>query len=151
MHTIKEVAAHSALLHQFRQVAAGGGYDAEIRFADLVAADRGTAAALDGTQQFNLQVRLDFADFVQKQTAAVGLVQVAGLSAAAPVKAPLQWLKNSHSSRVSGMAPQLTGTNRPLRRSLIWWMALAASSLPVPDSPYKMMLASEAAAMSINS
>ncbi|MNN36180.1 hypothetical protein D3C81_1500640 [compost metagenome] len=56
-------------------------------------------------------------------------------SLSAPVKAPLTWPKNSDSISVSGMAPQLTAINGCEARALIAWMARAARSLPLPDSP----------------
>ena len=56
-------------------------------------------------------------------------------SALAPVNAPLRTPKNSDSSRVSGIAPQLTATKGWPARALTSWIARATSSLPVPDSP----------------
>ncbi len=53
----------------------------------------------------------------------------------APVKAPLTWPNSSLSSRVSGMAAQLTGTKGPWARGERPWMARAMSSFPVPLSP----------------
>ena len=45
------------------------------------------------------------------------------MSPTAPVKAPFTWPKSSLSSRVSGMAPQLTATKGLSRRGLVEWMA----------------------------
>src|SRR5690242_15202885 len=56
-------------------------------------------------------------------------------AAIAPVKEPFSWPKSSDSSSSEGMAPQLTATKGRLRRGLRSWMARAATSLPVPDSP----------------
>ncbi len=53
----------------------------------------------------------------------------------APVNAPFSWPNSSDSTKFGDMAAQLTGTNRLLLRGLSWWMNLAISSLPVPDSP----------------
>jgi len=39
------------------------------------------------------------------------------------------------SSSVSGIALQLSATNRCKRRGLLWWMARATTSFPVPVSP----------------
>ena len=60
----------------------------------------------------------------------------------APVKAPFTWPNSSDSRRDSGRAPQLTATNGSRARGLAWWMALAISSLPVPDSPWISTVAS---------
>ena len=54
---------------------------------------------------------------------------------AAPVKAPFSWPNRMLSTRLSGMAPQLTVTKGLERRSPAPWMARAMSSLPTPDSP----------------
>ena len=53
----------------------------------------------------------------------------------APVKAPFSWPNRIDSTRLSGMAPQLTATNGLARRSPEPWMARAISSLPTPDWP----------------
>ena len=53
----------------------------------------------------------------------------------APVKAPFSWPNRSDSTRLSGIAPQLTATNGLARRSPQPWIARAISSLPTPDWP----------------
>ncbi len=53
----------------------------------------------------------------------------------APVNAPRSWPKSSDSISSSGMAAQLTCTNRSLARRLLRWIARAISSLPTPLSP----------------
>ena len=53
----------------------------------------------------------------------------------APVKAPFSCPNRSDSTRLSGMAPQLTATKGFARRSPLPWMARAISSLPTPDWP----------------
>src|SRR5262249_3106321 len=53
----------------------------------------------------------------------------------ARVKAPFSWPNRIDSTRLSGMAPQLTATNGLARRSPVPWMARAISSLPTPDWP----------------
>ena len=65
----------------------------------------------------------------------------------APVNAPFSWPKNSLSTRVAGMAPQLTATKGP---SLLFewrWIARATSSLPVPDSPWTRTVVSRGATL----
>src|SRR2546422_368639 len=71
------------------------------------------------------------------------------VSATAPVKAPFTWPKSSDSMSVSGIAPQLTDTNGPLRRGLSSWNARATSSLPVPLSPVTRTVESLSAALRI--
>ncbi len=58
----------------------------------------------------------------------------------AEVNAPLTWPKSEDSSRSDGIAPVFTGTKGLSRRVEFWWMALAMSSLPVPDSPWIRMV-----------
>ena len=53
----------------------------------------------------------------------------------APVKAPFSWPNRIDSTRLSGIAPQLTATNGFALRSPLPWMARANNSLPTPDSP----------------
>ncbi len=60
----------------------------------------------------------------------------------ASVKAPRSCPNNSLSSNCSGMAPQLMGTNGPVRRAPAVWMAWATSSLPEPFSPVISTVAS---------
>ncbi len=66
-------------------------------------------------------------------------------AAMAPVKAPFSWPNSSLSSSSAGMAPQLMGTKGPALRVDSSWMALATTSLPVPDSPRISTLASVSA------
>ena len=58
----------------------------------------------------------------------------------APVNAPRTWPNSSASSSVSGIALQLSATKRCARRGLLWWIARATSSLPVPVSPVMRMV-----------
>ena len=53
----------------------------------------------------------------------------------APVNAPFSWPNRIDSTRLSGIAPQLTATNGFDLRSPLPWMARANNSLPTPDSP----------------
>ena len=51
------------------------------------------------------------------------------------MKAPFSWPNSSLSSRLSGIAAQLTATKGAAPAASSWWMARATSSLPVPLSP----------------
>ena len=53
----------------------------------------------------------------------------------APVNEPFSCPNSSDSIRSSGMAAQLTWTNRSRLRRLLRWIARATSSLPTPLSP----------------
>ena len=83
---IEEIIPQGALAHLFGKVAVGGCHNANIGNNGLIAPDRGVAAAFDGAQQFDLQIGIDLADFVQKERAAVSLARKPGLSLWAPVK-----------------------------------------------------------------
>ena len=63
----------------------------------------------------------------------------------APVKAPRACPNSSASSSVSGSAPQSMIANGSPARGEASWMARAASSLPVPVSPWISTVASERA------
>ncbi len=61
------------------------------------------------------------------------------------MKAPFSWPKSSDSIRDSVSPEQSTGTKGPRALRLAMWMARAASSLPVPDSPRRSTATSEGA------
>ena len=65
------------------------------------------------------------------------------------MNAPFSWPKISLSSRVSGIAAQLTATNGPLARGESSCSVRATSSLPVPLSPLISTAAGVGAATSI--
>ena len=67
----------------------------------------------------------------------------------APVNAPRTWPNSSLSMRFSGMAPQSTGTNGPAARRERPCTARAATSLPVPVSPWMRSVVSAGAARSM--
>jgi hypothetical protein len=58
-----------------------------------------------------------------------------GFPLTAPVNDPRSYPNNSDWIRLGGRAPQLIGTNGPLARGELAWIACAASSLPLPLSP----------------
>ena len=68
----------------------------------------------------------------------------------APVNAPFSWPNISLSSKVSGMAEQLTATKGPLFLGDNSWRLRATSSLPVPLSPEMSTGAEVGAARSIS-
>ncbi len=69
----------------------------------------------------------------------------------APVKDPFSWPNSSRSSRDSLRTEQAMGTKGLSWREDCWWMARAATSLPVPFSPRMRTVASAAAARLIKS
>ena len=69
----------------------------------------------------------------------------------APVYAPRSCPKSSFSTRLSGRAATFTATNGPGARGERACTARAKSSLPVPDSPVRRTVTSEAAAGRIRS
>jgi hypothetical protein len=115
---VEEVLAELALRRPGRQVAVGGGEDAHVHGDLPVAAHGPHGPLLDGAQQFHLHVQGQFGHLVQEQGAALGGLNRPFLVAAAPVKAPFTWPKNSLSMSSVGMAPQLTGTKGARRGAL---------------------------------
>jgi hypothetical protein len=69
---VEQVFAEAAVLHLRAQVAVGGGDEAHVDVAHLIAADRADLPELHGPQQRRLQIERQFADFVEEQCAAVG-------------------------------------------------------------------------------
>ena len=111
-----EVGAEIAARHRLFEVAVGGADDAHVNFQGLRAADALELAFLQHAQQLGLERGGDFADFVQKQRAAVGEFEAAGALATAPVNEPFSWPNSSDSITLSGSAAQLTLTKAPFTR-----------------------------------
>ncbi len=79
--------ALSALLHQ---VFVGGGNDAHIHLYIFVATYTAYFALLDGAQQLYLYLVGEVADFIQKNSAAVGFLKLSRLVAQSTGKRPFQ-------------------------------------------------------------
>ena len=135
---VVEVLAERAALHRRLEVAMGGGDDAHVDRDASRAAPTGRALALlEKAEQHPLGVR-GAARRPRPGTACrrAAAARRPAVRLTAPVKAPRSWPNSSlrSSSRVSvGAVQRLVAAGRAgaLRR----WMALATSSLPVPDSP----------------
>ena len=69
----------------------------------------------------------------------------------APVNDPFSWPNSSDSISSSGIAAQLTCTNRSRLRRLLRWIVRATSSLPTPLSPRSSTVALVGAARLIAS
>ena len=76
-------------------------------------------------QQLGLQPDRQLRDLVQEDGPAVGELEAADASVAAPVKAPFAWPKSSLSNSEAARAGQLVLTNKWLRRELRLWMQRA--------------------------
>ena len=71
-----EIVAKFSLLHQLREVLVRGGDEAHIGAQELVAAHALEGALFaDHAQQFHLRARIDLADFVEKNRAAIRLLE----------------------------------------------------------------------------
>ncbi len=77
IQAIEQVFAEGAVLDGFRQVAVGGGNDADVDLDRLGAANAVDLAFLNGAQELGLQARIHLADFVQQQGAAIGFLELA--------------------------------------------------------------------------
>lgn len=128
-----------------QQVAVRRRHDAHIHLEGGVASHALDLPLLDGPQELDLHEQGNFADFVQKQRAAVRLQKTPVPALVRAVKAPFSCPNNSDSRRLSVRAAQFTATHGPSLRWLWLWMARATSSLPVPDLPLINTVASEGA------
>ena len=118
-----------------RQVAVGGGDDAQVHPDRLGRADRLHLVLLEHPQQLHLKHRGQLPDLVEQR--AFRRSRTGGARAGPrprPVYAPRRTPNSSLSASCSGRAPQFTATNGPVRPDQAW-SARAASSLPVPVSP----------------
>ncbi len=132
---IVEIFAEPALANLGDKVLICGRDEAHIHLLRLTRPDRLDLALLDGAQQLDLYVERKIADFVEKEGAAVGIDELAAVLFARARKRSLLRPKRMLSTRLWGIAPQLTVTKGFAARSLAAWMARATISLPTPDSP----------------
>ena len=84
VQAVKEVAPERALLDGLGQVAVGGGHEADVHRDYPVAADLGDLALLHGPQQLGLHLEGNVADFVKKQGAVLGQLELAHLIGVRP-------------------------------------------------------------------
>ena len=102
-----------------------------------------TTRSCERTQQLRLQRQGHVADLVQEKCPAAGSLEQSLVRTDGARNAPLAWPNNSDSSRCSGIAAQFMARKGPETRGLASWMARAINSLPVPESPVTITLASE--------
>ena len=77
VQAIVEVLSEAAVAHGFDDVDIGGGDDTHVDFLCRRATHRNNLAILKHTQQFDLHSQRQFADFVEEDGAAIGLLKVA--------------------------------------------------------------------------
>src|SRR5262245_11547320 len=77
--TVEQVLAEVALLHPVQELAVGSGDDANVDLHRLAAADGLDRALLERAEQLHLRGQRQLADLVQKQRAAMGLDELAGV------------------------------------------------------------------------
>ena len=99
-----------------RQIAVGGRDQADVDCLRLLAADGLDFAALEKSQQQGLHPQAHLADFVEKQRAAVGQLQLAGTIAIGARETAARVPKSSDSRSVSGKPAQFTATYGRWRR-----------------------------------
>ena len=133
---IVEVLAEAPGLDLRHQVAVGGGDDAHVGVLRAHLADALVAPLLQHAQQLALQLQRQLADLVEEQRAAVGGLEAPHAIARRARKRAAHVAEQLALRQLArdGGAVQLD--ERAARwRALRWWIARAASSLPVPDSP----------------
>src|SRR5579883_3520170 len=149
VQAIEEVFAEFAMPHLLFEILIGGADDPHIDLDRLPPADPLDHLILQETQQLDLQRWRQVADFIEKQRAAVGALDLADRAFNGPGKGAALVTKSSLSSRVSGMAAQLIGTNGWSARGPSSCSAWARASLPVPLSPRISTATSVAASFSM--
>src|SRR6185503_10766296 len=132
---VEQVAAERAAHDGFFEIAVRGRDDAHVALAGGVAADALVDPFLQYAQQLDLHRQAHVADLVEEQRAASAISKRPLRAVIAPVNEPFSWPKSSDSRSSAGIAPQLTATKGRWRRGLAAWIARAAISFPVPDSP----------------
>jgi hypothetical protein len=135
VEAVKEIQAKGTLPATLFEIAMGGNDDAEICRLRLIGADLFIDPFFQETQEFGLERQGHIADLVEKQGAGAG---AGAFSFPLPVGAgegPLTWPNNSLSSKLSGIAAQLTGTKVVRSWPEARWMARASTSFPTPLSP----------------
>lgn len=126
-----QVAGAQALL----QVPVGRGDHAHVHADRGIASQAPDRAALEDAQALRLQVQWHFANLVQEDRAAAGLLEHAGAPARGSREPPASCPKSSLEIRPGSMAPQSSTMNGPFLRALASRKAAATSSLPVPEGP----------------
>ena len=80
VQTVVEVFAERPLCEHLQEILVGGGDEPEVDGNRLCAAEADDGARFDRPEKLHLRVEVDFADFVQKERAAVGGFEAAGLA-----------------------------------------------------------------------
>jgi len=146
---IIEVEAETACPGSGQKVAIGGSDQAHLDRARALVPHPFQIVLLQDAQQLALQVERDFSDFVEDSVPSSANSKRPTRSFIAPVNAPRTWPKTHSQTAPLGIEAQFTRTSgRPLR-ALKSWIARATSSLPLPDSPRIMTLASVGATVAI--
>ena len=102
-NAVVEIAPEGSGLHHGSEVAIGGGDETELDRAPLIAADALERLFLQGPKQLRLELRSEFADFIEEQRASVGEFDGAGPGTDAFVIVLQQC--------VTGMPPRLRPTS----------------------------------------
>jgi len=81
VQAVKEVAAEGALGNKFREVLIGGGDNADVHALGAVAAEAFEFLLLEDAKEFGLEFEGKVADFIEKESAAVGELEAANFLA----------------------------------------------------------------------
>ena len=136
VQAVEQVLAELAAGHQLRQVAVGGRRPRARPPRGVVLEPSTSKVRSCSTRSSLTWARVQFADLVEKDGAAVGHLEAALAVLLASVNAPCTWPNISLSKQRGGDAAAFDLHQRAARlRRLLRWMASASSSLPVPLSP----------------
>ena len=76
VEAVIEVLSEPALAHRVHQVDVGGGHDTDVGLLHLGGADLHVFAVLQHAEQHDLRAQREFADLVEEEGAAVGLLEI---------------------------------------------------------------------------
>ena len=133
--TVVEILAKRPRLDHGREIPMRGRDDADVDAQRTLTAEPHELSVLHDAQQPDLCGRRQLANLVEKERAAIGLLEPALAPAGGAGKAPRSWPNSSESISSGATAPQFTRQNGPPRRLDPSWMARATTSLPLPVSP----------------
>lgn len=135
IQSMEQVFTEQTLFDAFFQILMGSRDDTHIHFNRLMTADAVELAITQNTQQARLQVGWHVTNFIQKQSAAIGLFKASAPRRLCAGKRAAFMTKQFGFQQVFGNRCRVNGDKGCSARGLWRCRALATSSLPVPDSP----------------
>ena len=133
------------LRYRLVQIAIGGGDDAHVDADGARAAQAQELTLLEHAQELRLRRRRHLGDFVEEQDAAGGQFDLARLRLLRAGKGAALEAEQLGLEELLRQRRAIDRDERAAPRGERWWMNRAMTSLPVPDSPCRHVVASVAA------